>query len=102
MLWEDVREQRNQRYQFKLGLLGQDPAQVKAMFASEFGDTSEVNTDEATDEEIDQIIDQEIEGAASEWETTGPPPSPGEVTELLQRLSTGRGTMQDLESREWI
>src|SRR5690606_40602062 len=66
MLWEDVREQRNQRYQFKLGLLGQDPAQVKAMFASEFGDTSEVNTDEATDEEIDQIIDQEIEGAASE------------------------------------
>ena len=101
MLWEDVREQRNQRYQFKLGLLGQDPAQVKAMFASDF-EGGAVDTDEATDEEIDQIIDQEIEGAASEWETTGPPPSPGEVTELLQRLSTGQGTMQDLESREWI
>lgn len=100
MLWEDVREQRHQRHQFKLGLLGQDPEQVKAMFESEFATT--VNTDEATDDEIDRLIEQEMEGASSEWVTTGAAPSEEEVTDLLRRLSSGQGTMQDLDDKtEW-
>lgn len=97
MLWEDVREQRQQRYQFRLGLIGKDPAQVRAAFPEEF-ETQEITTDD--EEQIEEAIERELQGEANEWVTTGETPSAEEVTALLRQLTSGKGTMQDITSED--